>query len=70
MTPSATEAPTQRVPSVLVVLIVHDAADWLRESLSALAAQTYPRLAVLAVDNASTDGSRELLARRSVSGAS
>ncbi len=63
MTQSATEAPTQRVPSVLVVLIVHDAADWLRESLSALAAQTYPRLAVLAVDNASTDGSRALLER-------
>src|SRR4249919_3149333 len=63
MTPSATESPTQRVPSVLVVLIVHDAADWLRESLSALAAQTYPRLAVLAVDNASTDGSGELLAK-------
>ena len=48
-------------PSVLVVLVVSEAAEWLRECLSCLAAQTYPRLAVMAVDDASTDGSREIL---------
>ncbi|HEY6567063.1 MAG TPA: glycosyltransferase family 2 protein [Actinomycetota bacterium] len=58
--PTATAAP-ERAPSVLVILVVRDAADWLRETLAALAAQTYPRLAVLAVDNASTDGSADLL---------
>src|SRR4051812_32260628 len=53
--------PTLPTPSVLVVLVTHNAATWLRECLHALAAQTYPRLGVLAVDNASHDGSRELL---------
>jgi len=61
MTQSAAVIAAQRAPSVLVVLVVRDAAGWLRESLSALAAQTYPRLAVMAVDNGSTDGSGELL---------
>ena len=58
--PTATAAP-ERLPSVLAVLVVRDAAAWLRETLASLAAQSYPRLAVLAVDNASGDGSRELL---------
>jgi GT2 family glycosyltransferase len=53
-------------PSVLAVLVVRDAASWLRATLAALARQTHPRLGVLAVDNASTDGSPELL--RSVLG--
>ncbi|MBI3647899.1 MAG: glycosyltransferase family 2 protein [Actinobacteria bacterium] len=51
----------RRTPAVLVVLIVRDGAAWLRECLQALAAQTYRPLAVLAVDDASTDGSGELL---------
>jgi GT2 family glycosyltransferase len=61
MTGSPTAAAPERVPSVLVVLVVRDAAAWLRDTLSALAAQTYPRLAILAVDNASTDDSTHLL---------
>ena len=48
-------------PSVLAILVVHDAARWLRSTLAALARQTHPRLGVLAVDNASTDESPELL---------
>lgn len=52
---------SERQPTVLVVLVVRDAADWLRDTLSALASQTYPRLAVLAIDNASTDGSQGIL---------
>ncbi|HXF74034.1 MAG TPA: glycosyltransferase family 2 protein, partial [Actinomycetota bacterium] len=53
--------PAAEVPSVLVLLVVKDGAPWLRECLQALAAQTYPRLGVLAIDNGSRDGSRELL---------
>ena len=58
-----TRATNAQVPSVLVVLVVKDGAPWLRECLQALAAQTYPRVGVLAVDNASRDGSRDLLER-------
>jgi GT2 family glycosyltransferase len=49
------------VPSVLAVVVVHDAARWLRRTLAALARQTHPRLGVLAVDNASGDGSAGIL---------
>ncbi len=48
-------------PSVLAVLVVRDGARWLRECLTSLAAQRYPRFGVVAVDNASADGSRDLL---------
>jgi GT2 family glycosyltransferase len=56
----STAAP-ERLPTVLVVLIVRNAAAWLRETLLALAAQDYPRLGLVAIDNASTDGSAEIL---------
>jgi GT2 family glycosyltransferase len=52
-----------RSPSVLVVLVVHDGAPWLRDCLASLAAQTHPRLGVVAVDNASGDDSRAILVR-------
>ncbi|MGH2595929.1 MAG: glycosyltransferase [Actinomycetota bacterium] len=61
MTGSSTETPSELAPSVLVVLVVRDAAGWLRGCLSALGAQTYPRMGVVAVDNASSDGSVDLL---------
>ena len=51
----------RRPPTVLVVLVVHDAEPWLRDTLRALAAQTHRPLAVLAVDSASRDGSRAIL---------
>jgi GT2 family glycosyltransferase len=60
MTGSPTET-SERAPSVMVVLVVRDAAGWLRGCVSSLGAQTYPRMGVVAVDNASSDGSAELL---------
>src|SRR5438093_8662312 len=51
----------QREPSVLVILVVHDGAPWLRRCLRGLAAQTYPRLGIVAFDNRSSDGSADLL---------
>lgn len=59
-TETSTAAP-DRLPTVLAVLVVKDAERWLRETLSSLAAQRYPRLGIVAVDNASTDGSAEIL---------
>jgi GT2 family glycosyltransferase len=50
-----------RSPSVLVVLVTRDAAGWLRGCLESLAAQTHPRLGVVAVDNGSSDATLELL---------
>jgi GT2 family glycosyltransferase len=51
-------------PTVLVVLVAHDGAAWLPRALDGLAAQTQAGLEILAVDNASQDGSRELLLER------
>jgi len=62
MTDSPAVTP-ERTPTVLVVLVARDAASWLRETIAALAAQTYPRMAVLAVDDASSDDTREILER-------
>ena len=50
-----------RSPSVLVVLVTRDAVAWLRGCLESLAAQTHPRLGVVAVDNGSSDGTLQLL---------
>jgi GT2 family glycosyltransferase len=61
-TPERTSSPDAvRTPTVLAVLVVRDGIAWLRECLRSLAQQTHPRIAVVAVDVASTDGSSELL---------
>ncbi|HEX5949007.1 MAG TPA: glycosyltransferase, partial [Actinomycetota bacterium] len=49
------------VPTVLAVLVARNGAAWLPRTLRSLARQSHPRLGVLGVDNASTDGSAELL---------
>jgi GT2 family glycosyltransferase len=48
-------------PSVLVVLVVKDGAQWLPRCLLGLSRQNHPRIGVLAVDNGSTDESPTLL---------
>lgn len=59
----SSEVADVRIPSVLAVLVVKDGAAWLRDCLQSLSAQTHPRLGVLAVDNRSADGSREMLSQ-------
>jgi GT2 family glycosyltransferase len=60
LTPSRT-ADRVRPPSVLVVLVVKDGAQWLPHCLRGLSRQTHPRIGVLAIDNGSTDESQTLL---------
>ena len=43
------------------MLVTRDAVGWLRGCLESLAAQTHPRLGVVAVDNGSSDGTLEIL---------
>ena len=54
----------QDVPRVVAILVTHGGAPELPEAVAALAAQTHPHVEALAVDNASTDGTRTLLAER------
>jgi GT2 family glycosyltransferase len=65
MTAPATEAAPSTgtsSPSVLALIVIRDgAALWLRECLLSLAHQSYPRLGVLAVDDATEDGSSAML---------
>lgn len=48
-------------PSVLAIVVVRDAAAWIRQTLSSLARQTHSRFGVLAVDNGSVDDSAQIL---------
>jgi GT2 family glycosyltransferase len=50
--PEAVSAPPEQ-PSVLAIVVTHDGRQWLRDSLVALAGQTYEGLDVLVVDDAS-----------------
>jgi len=51
-------------PAVLAVLVAHDGVAWLPRTLDALLGQSHPQIEIVAVDNASSDGSRELLLER------
>jgi GT2 family glycosyltransferase len=56
-------APEPRVePRVVAVVVTWNRLDLLREALTAVRGQTLPPQAVVVVDNASTDGTAELLA--------
>ncbi|CAN5366795.1 glycosyltransferase [soil metagenome] len=60
--PSAAPAPP--TPRVLAVVVTCDGADWVTGALRTLGAQGYPALEIIAVDNASTDGTAAILTRR------
>jgi glycosyltransferase involved in cell wall biosynthesis len=49
-------------PSVTIVVPVWNGERYLRESLDSILGQTYPRLEVIVVDDASTDGTPAILA--------
>ena len=51
-------------PAVLAVLVAHDGVTWLPRTLDALQAQVHAPIDIVAVDNASSDGTRELLLER------
>jgi GT2 family glycosyltransferase len=50
-------------PRVAAILIVHNGEEWLGSALATIAAQRYPALDLVVVDNASHDGGPELLSR-------
>lgn len=62
--PPVAATPPSPVPRVLAILVTHDGADLVGPALRTLFAQKYPALDVIAVDNASTDGTAAALARR------
>jgi glycosyltransferase involved in cell wall biosynthesis len=59
--PVPSVAPATALPLVTVVALCHNHAPFLREALESITAQTYPHLEVWLVDDASTDGSSEVL---------
>jgi glycosyltransferase involved in cell wall biosynthesis len=48
-------------PSVAIVVVNYNGADFLEEFATSLSATTYPNQRLLLIDNASTDGSRDRL---------
>ena len=48
-----TDEPVQVVPPVVAVVVTNNPGPWLEETLGSLAAQDYPALGVLVLDNAS-----------------
>ncbi len=62
----ATPDPSQEVPAavppVVLVLVAHNPGDWFRETLSSIAAQTYPDLSVLVLDAGSDTDPTPLVA--------
>lgn len=57
---STIDAPT---PSVAAILVVHNGEEWLGSALATIAAQRYPALDLVVVDNASRDSGPDLLDR-------
>ncbi|MCC7359657.1 MAG: glycosyltransferase [Anaerolineales bacterium] len=54
--PSQPAAPAAAGPLVSALIVAYNSRAWLVDCLPSLAAQTYPSLEVIVVDNASTDG--------------
>ena len=66
--PEVEDAPTVPPAAVTAVMVVHDAAEWLPRQLLSLARLDPRPGSIVAVDNASTDGSAELLERARAEG--
>jgi GT2 family glycosyltransferase len=54
--------PAPAVPPVVAVVVAHDAGPWFEEGLRALAAQDYPSLSVLVLDNDSAEDPTDRIA--------
>lgn len=50
----------KKSPLISVIVPVYNVAPYIRRCLDSIAAQTYPALEIIAVDDASTDGSGQL----------
>ncbi|MFQ6117418.1 MAG: glycosyltransferase, partial [Candidatus Bipolaricaulia bacterium] len=50
-------------PLVSVIIVVHNNLQDLRDCISSILRADYPRIEIIAVDNASTDGSPDLIRR-------
>ncbi len=57
--------PTKPANSVAAVILTHNRLSLLKRCVAAVRAQTRPLDAIIVVDNASTDGTREWLAQES-----
>jgi len=55
------QGPREAVPRVTVLMTCRNGGSYLRETLDSLWAQTWSDFELLVLDNASTDGSKELL---------
>lgn len=62
--PDAPHGASEEPSRVTAVLVVTDGAEWLRHVLAMLGRQQYPAFDLVVVDNASTDGSSDVLGRR------
>lgn len=60
--PEGPESPERALPTLTVIIPVRDARDTLREALESAAAQGFPGLELLVVDDGSTDGSSDVVA--------
>jgi hypothetical protein len=59
---SPTDDPERQGPRVTAILVVHDGAAWLTETLACIAAQARPPDRLIALDCGTRDGSHDLLA--------
>lgn len=61
MSPSSTSSP--RYPLSVIVTPVYNGAEYLDETMSSVQAQDYPNLLHIVLDNASTDGTSQIIAK-------
>jgi cellulose synthase/poly-beta-1,6-N-acetylglucosamine synthase-like glycosyltransferase len=61
--PSEGPAPPDWSPKVTMLLAVHNEIDQIEDCIESIITSTYPNLEIIVIDDASTDGTAELLAK-------